>query len=187
MSLAVNDGGVLTRSFEIVTGEPFEVVTLLDPGGHEATAAEWVQTELTQLNPGIFKLITIKICNTCDWPALNYMGEYTEGLGPCIQPTDQFVMLRISYGDYTGVSGDDLVLTIRGFGPGDSQPSSFAGSPGFVDCEDTKFPTVMSGGDAWQTGSGVMIPSGALVLNPTPPLVVGGTPRALSHIKAVYR
>ena len=185
LSLAVGDQGALTRSLDIVTGELFDVVTIIDTAGNEFSAAEWVQTDLRQLNPGIFMINKLLICNTCDW----FGGEPGEHFvfGLCLPPSDGLELMRITYADFSDAAGNDLVLTTRGFGPGDTQPSSFEGSPGFVDCDNAKFPLVVSGGDAWMTGAGVVVPSGAVVLNPTPPLVVGAVASSLSLIKATYR
>ena len=188
ISLAVDSDGELTRSFDIVTGEEFDVVTLVNTDGNEIAGLEWVQTELLGLVPGIFKLATVRLCGTCDcFGCEEYAGEYVESLGGCWPSSSELEVLRITYLDFQGSVGSDLVLAVRGIMPGDHWPSSFNGSPGFIDCNDAKFPLVMSGGDAWQTGSGVVVPSGAAVLNPTPPLVVGATDRALSRIKAMYR
>ena len=195
ISLAVDDQGVYTRSFDVVVGEQFDVVTLIDTGGNEISAAEWVQTEPILQVPGVFLLQRQVYCQICCDILLSLdpcgeHGEYIIPLGECVPPSQDLLVSRNTYlvvDSAAGVIPDDFVLTIRGLQPGDSQPSSFDGSPGFVDCDDIKHPMVMSGGDAWQTGSGVVVPSGAAVLNPTPPLVVGATDRALSLIKAMYR
>lgn len=187
MSLAMLDGGTYTRSFDVVTNEPFTVATLLDTDGHEASAAEWVQTELIVVVPGVFRLGGVRTCQLCldlDIPPDN--GEYVFAFGACLPPAEQLEVIQVTYGDFSGVMPDDLVLTIRGLQPGDNQPSSFDGSPGFVDCDLTKFPAPMGGGDAWETGSGVVVPSGALVLNPTPPLVIGDENQPISCLKARY-
>lgn len=190
MSLAVLEDGEYSRSFEVVTGEPFTVVTLLDTAGHEAAAAEWVQTELLITSPGVFKLAAGS--GSCrqrlelDLPPDN--GEYVCAFGACVPSSEQLEVLQVSYADFFGGSvADDLVLTIRGLQPGDSVESTFDGSPGFIDCNDTGFSAIMGGGDAWETGSGVIVPSGALVLNPTPPLVVGASGQPMSLLKARYR
>ena len=189
MSLAVLENGECTRSFDVVSGEVFTVVTLLDTDGHEASAAEWVQTELLLTSPGVFRLGgSVNSCPTClviDFPPVN--GEWVVPFGACIPSTEQLVLIQLPYLDVGGYIADDLVLTIRGLQPGDSQPSSFDGSPGFFDCANIGIPASMAGGDAWETGSGVVVPSGALVLNPTPPLVVGAEGQPMSYLKARYR
>jgi hypothetical protein len=186
MSIVVDDQGVHTRAFSSVFGEPFDVVTLLDTGGVSATAAEWVQTELTDPPVGYFRLGTVRLGNPdCWW--CDHPSENVDNFGQCYPGGEPLEVLRITYGNFQGTPANDIVLTLRGFQPGDSQPSSIDGHPGFLDCDFEAHPVTLSGGDAWETGAGVIVPSGALVLNPTPPLVVGGTPRALSHIKAVYR
>jgi hypothetical protein len=193
ISLAVDNQGTYTRSFDVVVSEPFDVVTIIDTASNEIAAAEWVQTEPILQFPGVFRLLNQVYCQQCCNICLGLdgccgaNGEYVIPLGECVPPSEDLVVARNQYFDVNGLIPDDFVLTIRGLQPGDTQPSSFNGSPGFYDCDDVGHPMVMSGGDAWETGSGVIVPSGALVLNPTPRIVVGTEDHPMTHLKALYR
>ena len=189
LSLAVDDQGTYTRSYHATVGEEFDVVTLANTDGNDVLAGEWVQTDLLGAVPGVFKLQTTRLCNTCDYFG-GYPGgpgEYRESFGACRPASEALEILRIKYLPIDGFEADDFVLSIRGLEPGDTWPSSFDGEPGFVDCANAKLPATVERGDAWQTGSGVVVPSGALVLDPTPPLVVGSSELPLSHLKVRYR
>ena len=188
LSLHVDDGGVLTREHDVISGVAFDVVTLIDTGGHDIAAVEWVQSALSVIIPGVFKLSSVDA--SCDISLdVKPEGEYQFGLcgSACFPAATDLELARVTYADFTNVMRQDVVLTIRGFQPGDSSPSSFDGSPGFVDCSDALVAATMQGGDAWITGAGVEVPSGALVLNPTPPLVIGTQANSFARIKGVYR
>ncbi len=189
MSLAVVNGGTYTRSFDVVMGEVFTVVTLLDTADHESSAAEWVQTDLIAEAPGVFRLGNVTPSPLLGPIAIDPSngGEYVLAFGACVPPVEQLEVIQVSYLDVGDYTPDDFVFIIRGLQPGDSAPSSFDGAPGFVDCDNIKYAMAMSGGDAWETGAGVVVPSGALVLNPTPPLVIGAEGQPMSHLKARYR
>jgi hypothetical protein len=79
----------------------------------------------------------------------------------------------------------DVVMSVRGFEPGDSAPSSFGGSPGIVDCDDAMVP-LEPAGDALITGADVIVPPGALVLNATPFVVIPNESESITTIKARY-
>ena len=63
------------------------------------------------------------------------------------------------------------MLTLRGFQAGDSQPSSFGGELGFIDCADNGIAVPMGGTDGGVTGAGVVFPDGSCVLNATADVV----------------
>ena len=193
ISLAVEDQGVYVRSFDVEVGEQFAVVTLIDTAGHDIAYAEWVQTALTVQFPGVFLLERQQPLCPCGCELLLSLdpcggpGEFHLDSWECVAPSEDLVVARNRYLDVAGVIPSDAVLEVRGFEPGDSIPSGFNGSPGFFDCDYASYPMVLSGGDAWETGSGVFVPSGALVLNPTPPLVVGAEGQPMTSLKERYR
>ena len=108
-------------------------------------------------------------------------------VGPQFDLIVRLELVRVGYGDFGGAlaPGSDLVVSLRGFQPGDSQPSSFNGELGFVDCSDVKFPVPMGGTDGGVTGSGVEFPDGGMVIQGTP-LVVPTDAGTMGQLKARF-
>jgi hypothetical protein len=186
MALYVDAGGTLTREHDVLPVTPFDVLTTLDSGGHDVSAIEWVQTDLVEEYPGMVRLNATTISCSIDL-AIEPPGEFVLWVcGGCAPASEQLELARLTYMDLAASLGSDVVMTIRGFGPGDTYPSSFDGSPGFLDCSQAGFTAIMQGGEAWLTGAGVEVPSGALVLNPTPPLVVGNGSGSFSLLKSTF-
>ena len=182
-------GGVLVNDFDVLN-PVFEVVVTLDSDGHQSAGAEWVMTDLREAIPGIFLLSqTSSLGNPCgimgeDCLGPDGLGEYTLAFWHCEDEGDRVELLRIQYGAFGEQIDADRVLTIRGFQPGDTRPSSFGGAPGIVDCADQKFAGIMGGSPGGTTSSGVTWPEGALILNPTRPIPVEGP--TFSTVKSRY-
>ena len=123
-------GGTPGPVFDIGQGAQFNLAVVLEAGS-ESSAAEFVMTELLVVAPGVFKLNTTKINNTQLDLGNNAVGEYLMAYAGCVASGPQEIV-RINYGDFGGVIGSDVVLQIRGFEPGDSQPSSFNGQMGYI-------------------------------------------------------
>jgi hypothetical protein len=187
ISLHVQTPEGLVSEFDVEVGERFSVVTILDTGGDDLFAAEWVQTQLTVVSPGIFTLGRYLICGMCSMFSEFRYGEYVVPMDECLPAAPDYPMVRIEYLDFTGSVAPDTVMQLRGLQPGDSQPSSFNGSMGFVDCADEKHAVEMVGGPTLITGSGVIVPSGALVLNGTPEVRVGSGTSSFARVKARFR
>ena len=177
--------GPFTQVFDSPVGVGFDLVVWMDTAGEPSSAAEFVVTELLVATPGVFKLGTIKINNTPLDLGDNARGEYLLAFGGCEVPSAELLMVRVTYGDFSGVIGADVVMSLRGLQPGDSQPSTFFGELGFVDCSDQPFVATMGGADGGFTGAGVNFPDGGLVLNPTP-LVVPTVDNSVGQLKARF-
>jgi hypothetical protein len=162
-------GGAGQAALDVGFGATFDLIVYLDAGG-ESSAAEFVMTELLLIAPGVFKLNTTKINNTQLDLGDNALGEYLMAFGSCVTPFP-VEMVRVNYGGFQGIPATDTVITLRGFQPGDTQPSSFAGELGFIDCNDNAIVAQLGGTDGGRTGSGVVFPDGTCVLNPTPEVV----------------
>lgn len=135
MAIWGDDGTGLSPNLTIEGDKPFDVVVTLDSDGSGAKAAEWVMTELRMEYPGLFAIAVQKLNNTPLDLGANELGEYLMAFGTCSSTSDRTEMLRITYRDVAGAVGTKSVLmTLRGFEAGDTQPSSFGGQPGFVDC-----------------------------------------------------
>ena len=149
MAIWAGSGGTLVTELTTTTGNPFDVVVTLDSDGHDSAAAEWVMTDLRAEFPGVLALATVKINNTALDLGLNAVGEYLMAFGTCEPPGNQVELLRITYADFGGAIGSrSIVLGLRGFESGDSQPSTFSGLPGFVDCRSDKYAAPMGGNSA---------------------------------------
>ena len=149
MAIWSGDGGSLSTDLTTSAGNPFDVVVTLDSDGHDSAAAEWVMTDLRVEFPGVLVLATAKINNTPLDLGINDLGEYLIAFGVCEPPGDRVELVRITYADMSGVIGStSIVMGLRGFEPGDSQPSSFSGLPGFVDCGGSKYTAPMGGNSA---------------------------------------
>jgi hypothetical protein len=176
-------GGAPQPWFDVGLGQQFDVVVSLvvnDP----SSAAEFVATELLLVAPGVFKLNTAKINNTPLDLGDNGRGEYILSFSGCF-PGGQLPLVRVTYGTFSGPVPVDTVMTLRGFQEGDSQPSSFNGALGFVDCTDVKFTASLGGTEGGVTGSGVVFPDGGCVINGTP-LVVDNEAGSMGQLKARF-
>ena len=149
MAIWAGASGSLATDLTTSTGNPFDVVVTLNSDGHDSAAAEWVMTDLRTAFPGVIALATTKINNTALDLGINNVGEYLMAFGACEPAGDRVELLRITYADFGGVIGStSIVLGLRGFEPGDSQPSTFSGLPGFVDCAGSKYAAPMGGNSA---------------------------------------
>ena len=148
MALWGDDGSGLSPDLAPRTGVPFDVVVTLDSDGQSVAAAEFVISDLRNVFPGVFAVATKKINDTPLDLGQNDLGEYIIALGGCEPSGRQIELVRITYADYSGAIGaQSALLTIRGFEAGDTQPSSFGGFPGIVNCRDPgdKFVAEMGG------------------------------------------
>ena len=184
VSGGVTGSGTDSQVLDLV-GPQFDIIVRLDPVGSASSAAEFVMTELLNEVPGIFKLSTAKILNTPLDLGDNTQGEYILAFGECVAPIGMVELVRVGYGAFGGPVPNDTVVTLRGFQPGDSQPSSFNGELGFVDCNDNKFVTALGGADGGVTGSGVVFPDGGMVINATP-LAVSNDGGSMGQLKARF-
>jgi hypothetical protein len=185
MAISADQGGTLTQVFDTPVGTPFNIVVWGSTGGRDVAASEFVASELLLLYPGVFKLGTVKINNTTLDLGDNSLGEYILAFGACFPPSDTLEMVRVQYGDFSGIIGSDVVMSLRGFQPGDTRPSSFNGSVGYVDCQDVKYAATVGGTDGGFTGGGVTFPDGSLILNGTP-AVVDTQDESISQLKARF-
>lgn len=161
----------LSPVFEVGLDQQFDVVVLLHTDGNEHAAAEFVMTELLLIAPGVFKLLTIT-AGYDGFPIEDRShGEYVIAYQTCAPPASGFELVRVTYGTLAGPVPPDTVISVRGFQPGDSVPSTFGGYPGIIDCNDTAFAGSMGGHDGGFTVTGVEVPDGALGLNLTQPVV----------------
>ena len=177
--------GPYTQVFDSPVGLTFDLVVWMDTAGEPSSAAEFVMSELLLVAPGILKTGTLRINNTQLDLGDNARGEYIIAFGGCEPPSSDLLMVRVTYIDLGTAVGSDVVLTLRGFELGDSQPSSFAGAVGFVDCSDAKVFSVMGGTDGGITGADVVFPDGGMVLNPTP-IVVPTADDSMGQLKARF-
>ncbi|RKZ11866.1 hypothetical protein DRQ53_13750 [bacterium] len=190
--LQLDGGEGPTRSLTVVPGtstETFYLSTIIDPGGEELTFAEWVQTPLIPNYPGVFRLGIQHFNGNCDVYFLSdyELGMHFEGVCSCWDEGTPITMLRWQYADFTGALGSDIVLSLRGIEATEPRPSSFGGFPGFVDCSEIAHVLEVSGGPAYITGAGAVVPSGSVVLNPTPDVVVGANSKSLAMLKSSFR
>jgi len=174
-----------TQVFDTPAGGTFDLVVWMDTAGEASNAAEFVMTELLVEAPGVLKTGTVKINGALDLGD-NALGEYVLALRGCLPATTEWNLVRLTYLQFSlGVIPNDMVLSLRGFQQGDTQPSTFNGAPGFVDCAENKFPMTMGGVDGGTTGSGVVFPDGSLALNPTP-VAVPTLDNSIGQLKARF-
>lgn len=126
----------LQRYGTVTPGLPFDVVVYME-ADLQSCAAEFVMTELTVVVPGVFKLSTTKVNNTPLDLGDNDVGEYIMAFNGCV-PAGPVEIVRIQYGDFGGLTPEDVMLQLRGIQPGDSYPSSFEGRIGYIDPTDGK-------------------------------------------------
>jgi hypothetical protein len=163
-------GSGLSRTIDPIFVTPFDIVASMEDV-LIGSGAEFVMTELSMEYPGILKIGTRKINNTPLDLGDNARGEYLIAFGDCFwAPTE---IVRVTYLDVAGALPPDIVLRLRGFQPGDSQPSTFNGRPGFIDCAHVGSNTHLFGltNPGLITGSGAYVPPGGMVLNATQPVI----------------
>ena len=186
MNVSANlPGGIPGSALDVPANIQFQVNVTLDAAGEGSSAAEFVLTELLLINPGIFKLSTVKINNTPLDLGDNSVGEYVMAFGGCEAGGAPINMVVLTYGTFGGVPPTDTVLELRGLQPGDSVESTFGGELGFIDCADNGYPVQMGGTDGGITGSGVVFPDGSCVLNPTP-IAVPTVDGSVGQLKAQF-
>jgi hypothetical protein len=161
-------GGTPGSLVDVPMGTQFNLTVSLDTGGDASAAAEFVMTELLLIAPGVFKLGTVKVNNTPLDLGNNAAGEYIIAFSACVAGGAPVNMVTLTYGTFGGPVPADTVISLRGFQAGDSQPSSFGGELGYVDCADQPVFVTMGGTDGGTTGSGVVFPDGSCVINATP-------------------
>ena len=179
MALSVDAGGSFVQWYDTPVGTSFDVVVWVDTDGETAVAAEFVLTELALAVPGVMKVGTTKVAPVNLEIGDNSVGEYLFHFGDlndpvCKGPSPQLELVRIENLDATGLIGRDVLLTLRGFGPGDTAPSSFQGAPGFATCSNIGVACRVGGADGGYTQSGTFVPDGSVVLNPTAGFVADG-------------
>lgn len=134
ISLYADFGGdeELARTLFTKPGTPFDVVVVTDTS-HGGTGIEFIMTDLVSRYAGVFKVSTTVVNGSNLNIGNPDLGEYVLAYRACIE-TPQTEVLRVRYHDVGGTLGDNVVLSLRGFGPGDSVPSTFSGQMGYVDC-----------------------------------------------------
>jgi len=111
----------------------FAVTSLISAGA----GAEFIMTELLSMFPGLFKLSTTRVNDTALDLGDNSVGEYQFDFLGCVG-AGSVEVVRVRHGDFAGVIGLNVVLSLRGFVASDSQPSNFNGEMGYIDCLDGK-------------------------------------------------
>lgn len=170
------EGGELSRSLITKPGTPFDVVvvTKTDFGSN---FSQFVMTALPMLYPGVFKFWTTRVTgSTLDFGNQD-VGEHSVTYMSCLQAGTAEVV-RIRYADLSGTLGPNVVLSLRGVGPGDSILPAFGGEMGYVDCARTAGDQTTGNHvltpEPWDSSSnvdptrisGVQSTNGILVLNP---------------------
>ena len=176
--------GWLSRLMQ-TSSNPFEIVAVMK-AANPSSAAEFVMDDLVVLFPGVFKLSTVKVNNTPLDEGDNSVGEYAMVFDGCVG-AGAVEVLRVQYGDFGSVISADVVLSMRGLQPGDSQPSSFGGDMGYVDCVDAKHALA---GEPWADFDiydptwrpDIDSADGVLVLNPE----VAVRKSSIGMLKALY-
>lgn len=134
-------GSGLSRAINTTPGVPFDIV-VQNQTDNTSAAAEFVIDDVKVLFPSVFRLSITKVNNTPLDLGDNTVGEYLIAYGVCLS-AGTVEIVRINYGDFGGAITNDVVLGIRGLQPGDSRPSSFNGSTGYVDCTNAKHPMTL--------------------------------------------
>lgn len=178
MAVSADAGSQLVQWYDTPTSTSFDLVVWVDTLGEQAKAAEFVMTDLTQAVPGVLKVGTTKINAATLDVGDNSVGEYVFLFGDlnawlCAAPSPQLEIVRVEYLDSSGLIGRDVLVNLRGLQTGDSVPGSFQGEPGFIDCQDVKHPCRVGGADGGYTNTGLLVPDGTTVLNPTVGFVAG--------------
>jgi hypothetical protein len=182
------EGGELSRSIIVKPGTPFDVVVVTSTD-HESSAIEFIMTELVWIYSGVFKVSTTKVNDTLMDLGDNDVGEYLVAYGGCVDAGTTEIV-RVRYANVRQPIGPNVVLSLRGFGPGDNWPSSFGGQIGYADCDMSKFVLTP---EPWDDSSnvdptrisGLESTDGILVLNPEG-LSVPAAARSMGTLKSQF-
>lgn len=136
IGLYFDNAGTLQRFGNVTVGISFDIVAVAKKV-NSSTAGEFIMTDIKNELPTVFKLNTAKVNNTNLDLGDNNLGEYLLAYGSCIG-AGQVELVRVTYLDVAAAVPADYVLSLRGFGPGDTRPTSFGGEPGYVDCVSIK-------------------------------------------------
>jgi hypothetical protein len=128
--------GWLSRFITTTSGLPFDIVVVMKTA-ESGAGAEFIMTELLSICPGLFKLSTTRVNDTALDLGDNSVGEYQIDFSGCVG-AGSVEVVRVQYGDFAGVIGLNVVLSLRGFVAADSRPSNFNGEMGYIDCLDGK-------------------------------------------------
>lgn len=145
---------------DVLLGQVFDVVVLLDSNGQAVSAAAF---NLTPLPPGVFTFNTEyptgSTVNHGDAAAGVYDLEF---LG-CAPPCDQRELVRFQALDTTGAlrSGSNFIMVVSGLG-------DTADNPVFRSCDGGEHAAPMGGADGGVVAPGVEFPDGSLILSPDP-------------------
>ena len=151
LGLYLDNGGELERFGDVTQTAQFDIVVLTDIP-ETSCLVEFVMTEIAIEVPGVFKTGTVKINDTTLELGDNSLGEYITAYGLPCAPAGLTEVIRVTYGQFQGSVGNDFIVVPRGFGPGDTQPSSFDGDMGYVDSSDVK---VKLAGEPWPGDVGI--------------------------------
>lgn len=168
IALYLDVGAGAVRYAQVPFGTVFDVIVITDTQESSA-AGEFVLTDVANLMPSVFRLSVTKINNSNLDLGDNNVGEYFLGYSGCVPPGPAEIV-RIRYGVFVEEVPSDFLLTVRGFQSGNSQPSSFGGEPGYVDCNEGLH-TLSGLEPRLRTGSGAVVSLGGAVINPTLPVV----------------
>jgi hypothetical protein len=161
----------------------FDIIALTDIV-EPSCAIEFIMTELTVLFPGVLKTSTVKVNNTPLDLGDNAIGEYLLAYMECMDP-GPLEVVRVTYLDLDGaITLNDVVLSLRGYGPGDSRPSSFNGDMGYIDPLDGKHVLTSEPWSEFGMSNTTEL-AGAVVLNPTWLPVPSGV-ASMSALKARF-
>ena len=143
------------RHAQVALGATFDLIVMTDTV-EGSTAGEFVLTDVANLVPGVLRTSITKIDGSTFDLGDDELGESTWCTWGCVPPGPAGWIHRIEYANMAGALPTDLVLSVRGFQPGDTQPSSFGGEPGYSDCDNVLH--ALAGLEPeLQTGSGASV------------------------------
>ena len=180
LTIWVDADGTLVNQFDVVLGEVFEIVVLVDTDGHEIDGVAWTMRDLTEFgfivsneHPLSFWSCALDGCHYWD-------GFFQFPFDECQPASGRLEVVR--FGMLVIEPVQDFVLQIE-------EPidwSSWGTTPVMGGCGDPwRYPMVLGGSQGGTTASGVTWPAGGLILSPTRPTIDVAT-RGLSALKARY-
>lgn len=166
LMVMADNGSAYVAVTDVSPGSPFDVLVNMDSGGLETSGAAFVFPGLDALAPGVFRVATAYPSSppglTLDVPV---DGAYALDFDGCAAPCTTRELLRITYFDFSGVVGADLVLTVQG-------PNGPQSPPLLTDCSGAVHEAPMGGVSGGTSAADVVSPDGSLMLNPTPMCVL---------------
>lgn len=168
----------------------FSIVVTLQSDGTDVSYVEWSMPDLVELFPGLLLLaVTTPGDENCGpGGCLLGPGDFAIAFDACAAPVPRMEVARLVFLDLFGdiaFGPEGMIMTAASLPADAGMAPQFAGSPGFLDCDQTGHAAAAGGSPQLDPRcNGVIIPAGGLWLSPG--YCVGMVNSSLGMVKSRY-